>query len=69
MNESVSIEEKQKRIKHKKMLFIFGSGVMIEALKGNEFTAKELLRRGTDEERKHILETVNNIKSWMLDFN
>lgn len=70
MNESVSAtEERQKRIKRKKEMFIFGSAVFLEALRGDEAKTKELLRRCTDEERRHILDTINNIKSWLVDFN
>lgn len=69
MRESASDQIRADRIKREKDKFIFGSAVFLEALRGNESKTKELLRRCTDEERRHILKTIENIKSWLIDFN
>lgn len=69
MNEASSEEQERKeRVEHKRMLYIYSSAILIEALKGNEIQTKELLHKCGDPARREVLKAISRLKNWIEDY-
>lgn len=60
-------EEEKEKIEQEKKLFILSSAAMIEALKNNEATSKDLLCRGGPVVQQRVLATTDRLRDWIAE--